>query len=130
MKIRHPLLAALAAGATLAPLSVAVLAAERGFTLEEITVTARRAEESLKDTPIAITAVSAGELDARNEMQIDAISRFVPNVNFSYGGTSSGSSSAAVVFIRGVGQNDFLPSTEPGVGLYVDGVYYGRTLGS
>jgi iron complex outermembrane recepter protein len=103
---------------------------EKGFVLQEITVTARRREESLQSTPIAITAVSGAELLERGETQIDAVSHFAPNVNFSYAGTSSGSSSAAVVFVRGVGQNDFLPTTEPGVGLYVDGVYYGRTVGA
>lgn len=103
---------------------------DRGFTLTEVTVTARRTEESLQSTPIAITAVSEAELLERGATRIDAIEHFAPNVNFSYGGTSSGSTSAAVMFIRGVGQNDFLPTTEPGVGLYVDGVYYGRTVGS
>lgn len=103
---------------------------DRGFTLQEITVTARRTEESLQSTPIAITAVSGAELEERGATRIDAVGDFAPNVNFSFGGTSSGSTSAAVMFIRGVGQNDFLPTTEPGVGLYVDGVYYGRTVGS
>lgn len=103
---------------------------DRGFTLAEVTVTARRTEESLQSTPIAITAVSEAELLERGATRIDAVEHFAPNVNFSYGGTSSGSTSAAVMFIRGVGQNDFLPTTEPGVGLYVDGVYYGRTVGS
>ncbi len=103
---------------------------ERGFTLQEVTVTARRTEESLQSTPIAITAVSGAELAERGATQIAAVADFAPNVNFSFGGTSSGSSAAAVMFIRGVGQNDFLPTTEPGVGLYVDGAYYGRTVGS
>ena len=103
---------------------------DRGFTLQEVVVTARRTEESLQSTPIAITAVSAADLAERGATRIDAVADFAPNVNFSFGGTSSGSTSAAVMFIRGVGQNDFLPTTEPGVGLYVDGVYYGRTVGS
>src|SRR6188508_778661 len=76
------------------------------------------------------TAVSGAELQERGATQIAAVADFAPNVNFSFGGTSSGSTAAAVMFIRGVGQNDFLPTTEPGVGLYVDGAYYGRTVGS
>jgi len=103
---------------------------ERGFTLQEVIVTARRTEESLQSAPIAITAVSGAELQERGATQIAAVADFAPNVNFSFGGTSSGSTAAAVMFIRGVGQNDFLPTTEPGVGLYVDGAYYGRTVGS
>ena len=67
-------------------------------------MTARRTEESLQSTPIAITAVSGAELAERGATQIAAIADFAPNVNFSFGGTSSGSSAAAVMFIRGVGQ--------------------------
>jgi len=103
---------------------------ESRFQLDVITVTARRVEETLQDTPISVTAISALELEDRGITQIDGVGDFAPNVNFSSAGTSSGSSSAAVVFIRGVGQNDFIPTTEPGVGIYVDGVYYGRTVGS
>jgi iron complex outermembrane recepter protein len=120
----------LAVPATSSAQSTVASSSERGFKLEEVTVTARRREESLQSTPIAITAISGAELEERGETQIDAVSDFAPNVNFSSAGTSSGSSSAAVVFIRGVGQNDFLPTTEPGVGIYVDGVYYGRTVGA
>ena len=53
-----------------------------------------------------------------------------PNLQFSSHAPSSGHNSAAVVFIRGVGQPDFIPSSDPGVGLYVDGVYIARSVGS
>src|SRR3546814_2315377 len=42
---------------------------------------------------------------------------------------NSGASNAAVVFIRGIGQDDFFPTIDPGVGIYLDGVYVSRTLG-
>lgn len=102
----------------------------REFGIEEIVVTARRREESLQDTPISITAVTADALVERDITSIQRIDNIAPNMDFSYGGTSSGSGSAAVVYIRGVGQNDFTPVTDPGVGIYVDGVYLGRTVGS
>ena len=98
--------------------------------LEEITVTARRVEESLLDTPIAVTVTTGSELEAGDVSQITGITETAPNVNFSFAGTSSGSDSAAVVFIRGVGQNDFTVVSDPGVGIYVDGVFLGRTVGS
>jgi len=97
---------------------------------EEIIVTARKREENLMDIPIAVTVLSADNLEKRGVDKISDIADIVPNVTFSIGGTSSGSSSAAVVYIRGVGQNDFTPVTDPGVGIYVDGVYLGRTIGS
>ena len=75
--------------------------------LDEIVVTARRIEESLQDTPIALTAVTDAALEERGVEQITGVANIAPNVNFSYAGTSSGSDAAAVIFIRGVGQNDF-----------------------
>ncbi len=105
-------------------------AAESGFALEEIMVSARRIEESLMDTPIAVTAMSGKMLEDRGAEQISAVANIAPNVNFSFAGTTSGSDSAAVIYIRGVGQNDFTLVTDPGVGLYVDQVYYSRTIGS
>lgn len=101
-----------------------------GYKLEEIVVTARKIEERLQDTPVSVTAITAKMFDERGAEQITAVANIAPNMNFSSSGQISGSGSAAVVFIRGVGQNDFLHTNEPGVGIYVDGVYLGRTVGS
>lgn len=101
-----------------------------GFELEEIVITARKIEENLQDAPLAVSAMTGESLEERGVEQITAVANIAPNVNFSYGGAVSGSGSAAVMFIRGVGQNDFTLVTDPGVGLYVDGVYYSRTIGS
>lgn len=115
---------------TSAMLTSPAIADDSGYGIEEITVTARKHEESLKDAPLSVTAVTSQMLDNRGAEQISAAADIAPNVNFSFGGTTSGSGSAAVVYIRGVGQNDFTPSTDPGVGIYIDGVYLGRTIGS
>ena len=42
----------------------------------------------------------------------------------------SGASNSASIYIRGVGQQDFVPTVEPGVGVYVDGVYVARSVGA
>ncbi|NIB38770.1 TonB-dependent receptor [Pseudomaricurvus alkylphenolicus] len=98
--------------------------------MEEILVSARLHQERLLDTPMAVTKVSIHEQRDRDLNDLTDSTRLAPNVDFSFGGTSSGSTSAAVMYIRGVGQNDFTPVTDPGVGVYIDGVYLGRTLGS
>jgi len=41
-----------------------------------------------------------------------------------------GSSSVLSPYVRGIGQNDFAFNLEPGVGVYVDGVYLARTIGA
>jgi len=96
--------------------------------LEEIVVTARRREESLQETPIAVSAFSAGDLKARNLTNLMELPEFVPNVSVTSAARGGGGPSANV-YIRGVGQDDFLFTTDPGVGIYVDGVYYPRTIG-
>lgn len=96
--------------------------------IEEITVTARKRVENLQDTPIAITALSAATLEAARLTQIRDIEAVTPNLNFIVG--ADGSSSSLQAFIRGIGQFDFVVTTDPGVGVYVDGVYLARTIGA
>lgn len=98
-------------------------------TIEEIMVTARKRSESLQRTPIAISAFSANALEERNLTNLVEIGNYVPNVVMSTGPGGSGAGNNAQVYIRGIGQTDFLFTTDPGVGIYVDGVYHPRTLG-
>ncbi len=100
--------------------------AQQGM-LEEIVVVARKREESLQDTPISVTAFTGRELDNRGLGGVAALDGFVPNLNFTAG--TSGSPSAAQLFIRGIGQQDFLITADPGVGVYVDGIYIPRAVG-
>ena len=115
--------------------SVAVLCVALGaptasaLELEEIVVIAQKREEGLQNTPIAVTAVTQDMLDARGVSDVSALETFTPNLTFDTTAPVSGLSSGAVVFIRGVGQTDFQLTTEPGVGIYVDGVYVSRSAG-
>lgn len=115
--------------------SSAVFAQEASSTedqtgIEDIVVTARKTEERLQDVPIAISAFSGEALEQRGSASVSDISTSVPNVSISPIAPVGGSTTAAVFFIRGVGQTDFAPTTDPGVGLYVDGVYVARSVGS
>ncbi|MEO5707891.1 MAG: TonB-dependent receptor [Alteraurantiacibacter sp.] len=93
-----------------------------------ILVTAQFREQDLQDTPIAITAISGDMLDARSQSDVQQIAAQAPNVNLQPGTGSFGPSLAAS--IRGVGQYDFSPAVEPGVGFYVDDVYYPSLTGA
>jgi len=99
-----------------------------GDALQEVTVTAQFREQNVQDTPLAITAVSAELLEARNQTNITEITNQAPNVTLKPQGPTYGPSIAAS--IRGIGQLDFNPALEPGVGLYVDDVYYATLTGS
>jgi len=92
-------------------------------------VTARKREERLQDVPISITAISGKELGERGLSDVGALTNSTPNLEIN-NGRPDGGGSAAQIFIRGVGQNDFLIPNDPGVGLYVDDVYVARSSGA
>jgi iron complex outermembrane receptor protein len=94
----------------------------------EIVVTAQFREQKLQDTPLAITAVNAAMLEARSQTNIADITAQAPSVTLKPQGSAFGPSLGAS--IRGVGQYDFNPALEPGVGLYVDDVYYATLTGA
>lgn len=98
--------------------------------LEEIVVTARKREERLQDTPIAISAFSAEGLEQRAINTVTELGDFAPNVKFNSAVPVSATNATAAIFIRGIGQNDYQLSADPGVGLYLDGVYISRGVGN
>jgi iron complex outermembrane recepter protein len=98
--------------------------------LEEVIVTAQRRAQNLYEVPISATVASGESLQAVGARDISAVAGFAPNVSFDSVVTQSGASAATSVYIRGIGQSDFLQTTDPGVGLFVDGVYVARAVGS
>src|SRR6185295_10471678 len=96
--------------------------------LQEVTVTAQFREQSVQDTPLAITAISGDILESRSQTNLSEVTNQAPNVTLKPQGAAFGPSLGAS--IRGVGQFDFNPALEPGVGLYVDDVYYATLTGS
>ncbi|WP_242127922.1 TonB-dependent receptor [Sphingobium sp. Sx8-8] len=103
--------------------------AKQDGALEEIVVTAQKRKENLQDTPIAVTAFNAAALANKNVEDISGIAEFTPNLQFDSTAPLSGSSSAAIVFIRGVGKSGYQVTDDPGVGTYIDGVYVSSSIG-
>ena len=97
-------------------------------TVGEVVVTAQFRSENVQKTPIAITAVNAAMLESRSQTSIQDVANQAPNVTLKPQGAAFGPSLGAS--IRGIGQYDFNPALEPGVGLYVDDVYYPTLTGS
>jgi iron complex outermembrane receptor protein len=100
----------------------------QGGALEEVIVTAQFRRQNLQETPLAITAVSGDMLEARSQTSIAEVANQAPSVTLKANSAAYGPSLAAN--IRGVGQFDFHPALEPGVGIYVDDVYYSTLTGS
>jgi len=88
---------------------------------DQIIVTAQFREQSLQDTPLAITAITGDTLEARGQTDVSQIAAQAPNVTLEPGVGSRGAGLTA--FIRGVGQYNGSPALEPGVGTYVDDIY-------
>lgn len=121
--------AAAVAMMALTPVGARAQTGEDQVALEEVVVTARKRVESLQDTPISITAFTASALEDRGIADIEQIGELTPNLVFDRAAPIGGSSSTAVIYIRGLGQDSGLPTIDQAVGLYVDGVYMARSVG-
>lgn len=96
--------------------------------LEVVNVTARKRTESMQTVPIAVTAISAEQIQNRQITAVEDLGRSVPNLITTQ---SSGSPTNTRVFMRGLGQNESTqPTAESAVGLYIDDVYIARSNGA
>src|SRR5688572_4479041 len=95
---------------------------------EEVLVTARKrtTAEAAQDVPIALTAFSGDQLESRETRTLQDLSFSIPNVALDDIGTQRGTANFT---IRGLGINSSIPSIDPAVGTFVDGMYLGVNLG-
>ncbi|WP_237058907.1 TonB-dependent receptor [Microbulbifer sediminum] len=99
-----------------------------GTIMEEVQVTARkRAEaERLQEVPVAATAYSGDQLEALQTKDLQDLSFKMPNVQLDDVGTVKNTANFTV---RGLGVNSSIPSIDPTVGVFVDGMYMGVNAG-
>lgn len=96
--------------------------------IEEVIVTAQKREESIQETPIAITSLSADVLQNRGAVSYDSVVKASPSITFT---TYPSSSNTLILFMRGQGVSDVMQVTAEGaVGLYQNGFYIARPQGS
>ncbi len=124
-------LGAIAMGAILTLLSTSPTKAQDAFgvnstLLEKITVTARKREESIQNVPLSVTHFSSEQIDALKVRNLESLAVKMPNVALDDIGTVGG---IANFSIRGLGINSSIPSVDPTVGVFVDGVYFGANIG-
>ena len=103
-------------------LSVAIASAAGmaySATLEEIVVTAQQRAESLQDVPVSVAAVTAEKISDAGVVDLQGLSEFVPNFSINETGIST------TITIRGI-SSGINPGFEQSVGMYNDGVFYGR----
>lgn len=89
---------------------------------EEIIVTARRTNESLISVPVAVTALSAKDIDRYNANDLKKIAQLAPQLIIAEAGSGSGASFA----VRGIGSSAVDAGLEQTVALNIDGVQASR----
>lgn len=94
--------------------------------MEEVVVTARKKEEDSQDVPLSISALGADQLEALKVRDLTHLAVGLPNVSLDDIGTTRGTANFS---IRGLGINSSIPSIDPTVGVFVDGVYIGMNNG-
>jgi iron complex outermembrane receptor protein len=92
--------------------------------LEDIIVTAtkRGDAQNVQDVPFAVTAFGSAQLDDQHIRSIAGLSYDIPNVQLTELGTAPGYANFS---IRGLGINSSIPSIDPTVGTFIDGVFLG-----
>lgn len=94
--------------------------------IEGVVVTAQKREESLQETPIAITALSAAELELQRVTNVMGLLNNVPSLNLA---PFAGTRVAPNLFIRGMGNLTVQTTKDNATGIYIDGVPVGRSIG-
>ena len=97
--------------------------AQQTNALEEIVVTATKRVQNLQDVPIAVNAFNADTIEVAGINNAGDLAILTPALNINVNTNPF----AARMIIRGVGTAQTDPALEPSVGLFIDGVYLGRT---
>ena len=88
--------------------------------LEEIIVTAQKRAESLQDVPISMTAISGDKIQQASMQTLEDLGAYVPNLDITENAVNS------IISMRGIGVGSN-QSFEQSVGVYVDGIHYGKS---
>ncbi len=91
--------------------------------LEEIVVTAEKREQSLQSVPMSISAISASTLQDAGAINMQGVANMVPSLNTVQNISPMNQSYR----IRGIGSDPNIPTFEPDVALFIDGVYMPRS---
>lgn len=91
--------------------------------LNELVITSRRRNEVVQDIPIPISVIGANQIEQSGSFNVNKIKELVPTVQL-----YSSNPRNTTLNIRGMGSTYGLTNdgVDPGVGLYIDGVYHAR----
>lgn len=96
----------------------------------DMEVVARKRPERALHVPIAMTSMDADDLELRSALDLRQAGDHVPNLDISLSGGAGGAPAEATIYLRGVGQVETGIFADPGVGIYIDGLYVARSQGA
>lgn len=91
-----------------------------------VTATKRGSAKDVQEVPVSISAFGSDQLDSKHFQSLKDLSTSIPNVSMEDVGTTRGYANFS---IRGQGINSSIPTVDPTVGVFVDGVYMGISAG-
>ncbi|MEX6722866.1 TonB-dependent receptor [Parapedomonas caeni] len=91
-------------------------------TLGDIVVTARQRNETLISAPVAVSAMSAEQLERFATTDIRDVGKLAPSLSVDQGGSGNG----GIITLRGVGTSNGQAGFDQAVSISVDGVQIGR----
>lgn len=97
--------------------------ADKPTAVDEVVVTAQKRAQDVQDVPISITAITDDFLEDSGATSLLEIGRFAPNVSLN----QLTDSRSTAIRIRGIGSDGTNAGIDPAVGVFVDGIYQGRT---
>jgi iron complex outermembrane receptor protein len=95
--------------------------------IADVVITAERRPDTVQAVPMAVTAIPAAALSARNLDTSLLIANTVPNM---FASNAIGLGSANTYTLRGLGQDQPEATFSPAVATFIDDIYFGRTNGS
>ena len=114
-------------GLVVAPLGAPLAQSERrAAVLEEVLVTAQKREESLQDAPISLSVFDQAALENIGVSEFGSIAEYTPNLSIR---KQLASQDNYGMGIRGVVEGETSLLVDPRVGIYIDGIYLGRSTG-
>ncbi|HBH44091.1 MAG TPA: TonB-dependent receptor [Hyphomonas atlantica] len=96
---------------------------EESRTLQTVTITATKREQTLQDVPVAVSVVDESVIEKAEIVDLGDLQSVVPSLRVSQQQSSSNTN----FIIRGFGNGANNAGIEPSVGVFVDGVYRSRS---
>lgn len=101
-------------------------AANTSATIETVTVTATRTAKDAQKVAVAVSALTAKQLEDQQPRTLQDLNGVAPNV---FIGMNTAGPGASAIYIRGLGYADIEKTQNPAVGVSLDGVFFGTSTG-